>query len=216
VTGSPEITPLSGSKLSNRWYRAGVPAPHGACGGRSVTRHAAMHLLEVTDDDLSVCTAALRAAVFGGAHIYTFGNGGSASTASHLACDLSHPRPAPGGRWARVHCLGDLAKTTAIGNDHGYDEIFAAPLRGLLDERDILVAISVSGMSANVLRALEVGRERGATNITLLGCDGGEALALSDVWLRVPCDDPGVVESVHLGVVHELTARLHRMSGTGE
>jgi D-sedoheptulose 7-phosphate isomerase len=104
--------------------------------------------------------------------------------------------------------------TTAVGNDHGFDQIFAEPLQALLDERDILVAITVSGRSANVLRALEVGHERGATNIALLGSDGGDALALCDVWVRIPCNDPGVVESVHLAVVHDLTVRAHRPPGT--
>jgi D-sedoheptulose 7-phosphate isomerase len=102
--------------------------------------------------------------------------------------------------------------TTAIANDYGFDQIFAEPLRALLDEGDILIAITVSGMSANVLRALELGRERGAKNIALLGCDGGKALALCDIWLRIPCDDFGIVESVHLAVAHDLAVRAHRPS----
>jgi D-sedoheptulose 7-phosphate isomerase len=174
-----------------------------------VTQHTAVHLTEVTDVDLNACADELRAAVIRGSYIYTFGNGGSATTASHLACDMSHRRRPVRGRWARVRCLCDLATTTAIGNDRGYDQIFAAQLRGLLDERDVLVAISVSGMSDNVLRALEIGRDRGATNVALLGGDGGAALPLCDVVLRVPCVDPGVVESVHLAVVHELAVRVH-------
>jgi D-sedoheptulose 7-phosphate isomerase len=174
-----------------------------------VTRHTAAHLNEVTDVDLDACAEALRAAVVRGAHIYTFGNGGSASTASHLACDMSHRRRPLHGRWARVRCLGDPTTTTAIGNDRGYDQIFAAQLRSWLGERDVLVALSVSGASANVVHALKVGRERGATNVALLGCDGGAAQPLCDVVLRVPCNNPGVVESVHLAVVHELAVRVY-------
>jgi D-sedoheptulose 7-phosphate isomerase len=183
-----------------------VPAP---CAAGPITRHTAAHLVQVAEGDLDACADALHAAVIRGSSIYTFGNGGSATTASHLACDLSHRRPGAGGRRARARSLCDLAITTAIGNDCGYDQIFAAPLQALLDRSDVLLAVSVSGNSANVLRALELGREHGAMNIALLGCDGGEALALSDVWLRVPCDDPGVVESVHLAVTHELAARVH-------
>lgn len=211
MTRSVEIAPPP----TNGRHRLGVSAPNAPCIDGPVTRHTAAHLAEVTDDDLDACAAALRAAVIRGSRIYTFGNGGSATTASHLACDLSH-RPDLGGRWARVGCLYDMAITTAIGNDRGYDQIFAAPLRALLDERDVLVAVSVSGMSANVLRALELGRERGSMNIALLGCNGGEALARSDVVLRVPCDHPGVVESVHLAVVHELAARVHEAPRNGE
>jgi D-sedoheptulose 7-phosphate isomerase len=190
-----------------------VPA---ACASGPITRHTAAHLVQVAEGDLDACAAAIRTAVIRGSFIYTFGNGGSATTASHLACDLSHRRPGVGGRQARVHSLYDLAITTALGNDCGYDQIFAAPLRALLDRRDVLAAVSVSGNSANVLRALELGRERGAINIALLGGDGGEALALSDVWLRVPCDDPGVVESVHLAITHELAARVHHVAPAGK
>lgn len=212
MTRSVEIAPPP----TNWRHRLGVSAPNAPCIDGPVTRHTAAHLEEVTENDLDACAAVLRAAVIRGSHIYTFGNGGSATTASHLACDLSHRQPDLGGRWARVGCLYDMAITTAIGNDCGYDQIFAAPLRALLDERDVLVAISVSGMSANVLRALELGRERGAMNIALLGCNGGEALTLSDVVLRVPCGHPGVVESVHLAVVHELAARVHEALCGGE
>jgi len=187
------------------------PADTG-CVSDSVVRHAAAHLMAVSDDNLAACAAALHGVLSLGTRIYTFGNGGSASTASHLACDLSHRRSGTDSPMARVHCLYDTVVTTAVGNDHGFDQIFARPLRTLLDEKDVLVAISVSGSSPNVLRALELGRERGATNIALLGTDGGKALALCDVWLRIPCDDPGVVESVHLAVVHDLAARAHSLS----
>lgn len=211
MTGSVDMTPQWPTNVQHPWG-AGLPAT--ACFSESIVRHTAAHLLAVSDDDLDACAAALQAGLSLGSRIYTFGNGGSASTASHLACDLSHRQPHLGSPTARVHCLYDAAMTTAVGNDHGFDQIFAKPLRALLDERDILVAITVSGMSANVLRALELGHERGATNIALLGSDGGDALALCDVWLRIPCDDPGVVESVHLAVVHDLTVRAHRPSGT--
>lgn len=212
MTGSVEIAP---PPPTNGRRPSGEPALNAPCVGGPITRHTAAHLSEVTESDLDACAAVLRAAVIRGSRIYTFGNGGSATTASHLACDLSH-RPDLGGRWAKVGCLYDMAITTAIGNDCGYDQIFAAPLRALLDERDVLVAISVSGMSANVLRALELGRERGAMNIALLGCNGGEALALSRVVLRVQCDHPGVVESVHLAVVHELAVRVREAPRSGE
>jgi D-sedoheptulose 7-phosphate isomerase len=209
VTGFMEIGPPQVNGL----YRTQVPASDARCVAGPVTRHTAAHLSEVTDVDLDACADELRAAVIRGAYIYTFGNGGSASTASHLACDMSHRRQPLHGRWARVRCLGDLATTTAIGNDRGYDQIFAAQLRSWLDERDVLVAISVSGASANVVHGLKVGRERGATNVALLGCDGGAALPLCDAVLRVSCNNPGVVESVHLAVVHELAVRVH---ATGE
>lgn len=187
-----------------------------ACGGCGpITRHAAMHLLEVDDTDVELCASILRAAVLRGSSIYTFGNGGSASTASHLACDLWHRRPGLDGLRARAQCLYDPTITTALANDVGFDEIFVAPLRTLLDEHDVVVGITVSGLSPNVLRALEFGKQRGAATVALLGGEGGAALSLADAAVRVPCADPGVVESVHLAVVHELAVRVYQPAACG-
>jgi D-sedoheptulose 7-phosphate isomerase len=171
--------------------------------------------MDVTEQDLQCCANLLRAAVTRGSRIYSFGNGGSATTASHFACDMWHRRPSLDGRRARTCCLNDdVAIMTAVANDYGYDRIFAQPLSVLLDERDVLVAISVSGASPNVLRALELGRQRGAFSLALLGTDGGPAGALADVMLRIPCDDPGVVESAHLAIAHDLAVRMHEAPGT--
>lgn len=184
------------------------------CGGWGpITRHAAVHLLEVDDTDLERCASILRGAVQRGSQIFTFGNGGSASTASHLACDLWHRRPDLDGLRAKAHSLYDPTVSTALANDFGFDEVFVAPLRTLLDEHDVLIGITVSGRSPNVVRALEFGRKRRAVTMALLGGDGGDALALADAVIRVPCTDPGVVESVHLAVVHELAVRLSQLAG---
>jgi D-sedoheptulose 7-phosphate isomerase len=182
--------------------QAGTP-----CGTEAVTHHTAAHLLQLEQAELVACAAELSSAVRRGSYIYTCGNGGSATSASHLACDLSHPRREIAGRRARVRCVYDIAMTTATANDFGYDQIFTAPLEPVLEENDVVVAISFSGMSPNILRALQLSRQRGATTISLLGRDGGKAFPLSDFALAVHCDDPGVVESVHLAVIHELAAR---------
>jgi len=211
MTETVDITP-PGPTHGQRPRDADPPAP--GCVGGTLVQHAAAHLLAVSDHDLNACAAALQEGISNGSRIYTFGNGGSASTASHLASDLSHRQPGNGNPKARVHSLFDVTLTTAVGNDYGFDQIFVEPLRALLEGRDILVAVSVSGRSPNVLRALELGRERGTTNIALLGTDGGDALALCDVWLRIPCDDFGVVESVHLAAVHDLAVRAHSVSGS--
>jgi D-sedoheptulose 7-phosphate isomerase len=186
-----------------------------ACTAETITRHAAMHLLEVTDSDINALAHILSAAVTRGSHIYVFGNGGSAATASHFACDLTLQRAGTGGLEPRVHCLYDIALTTALANDCGYGEVFDAPLRAVVHECGLLFAISVSGISANVARALEVGHERSAISTGMLGRAGGDAMALSGVCMQVPCGTPGVVESVHLAVAHELMRRVRRLAERG-
>ncbi|MGW3313406.1 D-sedoheptulose-7-phosphate isomerase [Streptomyces sp. NPDC001073] len=192
------------------------PAPastHSQAGQLSVIAQSAHHLLALSREDLDACTATVAWAVTHGSDIYTVGNGGSATTASHLTCDLAN-HPVVAGRLARVHTVHDLARTTAVANDNGYDDIFARPLRALLREGDLLIAISVSGRSPNIVKALTLAREQHATTMAFLGSDGGEARALSDTCLIVPSDDPGVVESVHLAVVHEIAAVLRDSTGT--
>ncbi|MEE4596107.1 SIS domain-containing protein [Streptomyces sp. DSM 41524] len=184
-----------------------VPSSRDARARLSVIAQSAHHLMTLRRDELEACAAAVATAVARGADIYTLGNGGSATTASHLTCDLTS-RPVVGDRLARAHTVHDLARTTAVANDDGYDEVFATPLRGLLRGGDLLIAISVSGRSSNVVRALALARRRKVTTMALLGSDGGEARSLADVDLVVPCDDPGVVESVHLAVVHEIASLL--------
>jgi len=116
---------------------------------------------------------------------------------------------------ARVHHLYDLATSTAIANDFGPEEMFAAPLRSLLGEGDVLLVISVSGSSPNILRALRAAKEVGAATMALLGSDGGSALELADEVMHVPCSDFGVVESVHLAMIHELAWLVHDPDGRG-
>lgn len=177
---------------------------HGAaasCPTMSLCLHTAEHLVGLRPAELRACAAVLRAAVATGTRIFTFGNGGSAATASHLACDLTGRGRGPTGRRARVRTLYDAATTTAIANDHGYDEVFCRLLDGDAEPDDVAVAISVSGRSRNVVRALEAARRGGVVTVGLLGGDGGAARPLCDVAVTVPCIDYGVVESVHLAVV---------------
>lgn len=187
-----------------------------SCRQMSLRRHTAEHLVSLREEELRRCAEALRTAIVGRARIFTLGNGGSATTASHLACDLAGRHRVLAGRRARVRCLYDLGMTTALANDHGYENVFCGPLEDDAERGDVVVAISVSGRSPNVLRALATARSRGVVTVGLLGTDGGEALRLSDAALLVPCDDFGVVESVHVAVVHELAAAAFAADeGTG-
>ena len=146
--------------------------------------------------------------------IFTCGNGGSASTASHLALDLQ--KAARGGkRRTRAHCLSDsVGLITAWANDHDFAEVFAQQLDVLGKQGDALVVVSVSGSSPNLMRALETARERHISTVGLLGKNGGAALGLCDHPVVVRSDDYGWVESVHVVLHHVLTNALRDSAGS--
>lgn len=150
-----------------------------------------------------------------GATVYTFGNGGSAALASHWACDfakntvdLTQPH-----RRCRVVSLADnVPLMTAWANDNGYEWIFAEQLQGLVASGDVALAISGSGNSPNVLRALQVARRAGACTIGLSGSSGGKMRELCDMILMVASESMQIIEDVHLSACHAMFLALrHRL-----
>jgi D-sedoheptulose 7-phosphate isomerase len=142
----------------------------------------------------------------GGKMMYLFGNGGSASLASHLACDLGKGTAyCNGGKRLRVLALTDnVATMTAWANDFSYEDMFSEQLRNFVQPQDIAFAISGSGNSKNVLNALRVAREAGATTIGISGYRGGEMKSLCDICAIVPSDNMQVIEDLHLAMAHSI------------
>jgi D-sedoheptulose 7-phosphate isomerase len=137
--------------------------------------------------------------------VFTVGNGGSASTASHMAADLGKNTIGPNMRRFRILSLNDNAAiVTALANDLGYENIFSEQLMNLIRPGDLLVAISASGNSPNVLKAMSYAREQCAEVVGILGFDGGLAPRIADLSIVVPSNDYGVVEDVHLIINHIL------------
>ncbi len=150
---------------------------------------------------------AILLAQAGGRHVYILGNGGSASTATHFACDLSKATIVAGRSRLRVTCLSDnVALLTAWANDDSYNRVFAEPLVNLVDPDDIVIAISASGNSPNVLEAIKVSNEMGALTVGLVGFDGGQLQDLVDLSIHIESRDYGVVEDCHLVLEHAITA----------
>ena len=151
------------------------------------------------------------------AHVYLIGNGGSAATASHMACDLAknlHPSWDTPGRRLRVASLTDNTPLiTALANDCGYEHVFSEQLRNLVKPGDVVIAVSASGQSPNVLEALTLARRRGARTAALLGFDGGQAREAVDVAIVIDSHDYGHVEDVHLVLNHLVTAWLRSRLG---
>lgn len=142
-------------------------------------------------------------------NIYLFGNGGSAATASHFAVDFNKGISEFTEQKFRLHCLNDNFPTVmAIANDISYDEVFRFQLRGRLKPDDVIMALSGSGNSRNVLNAVEYAREQGCTVIGLTGYDGGKLYGLSDYHLHAPVMSIQVSEDVHMMYDHMLVAVL--------
>jgi phosphoheptose isomerase len=148
---------------------------------------------------------AVASAFAAGGTLLACGNGGSAADAQHLVGELvgrfrAPERPA----LPAVALTADSTVLTAWANDVGYDDVFARQVLALGRPGDVLVAISTSGRSRNVLRALETARRQGVRTLALLGRGGGEAAALADVALVVPSDDTQHVQEVHIVLIHLL------------
>lgn len=140
-----------------------------------------------------------------GRMIYLFGNGGSAALASHLACDLAKGTVNGNGKRLRVMALTDnVPLITAWANDSKYEDIFAEQLSNLVGRDDIAFAISGSGNSPNVLRALQVAREAGAIRVGLTGFRGGKMRELCNQCMIVPSDNMQIIEDLHLCAAHAL------------
>ena len=139
--------------------------------------------------------------------IFVIGNGGSASTASHLACDLGKGTSVPGKSRFRVISLTDnVATMSAWSNDVSYEDVFVEQLKNLVNPGDVVIGISASGNSENVIRAIQHARDIGCKTIGWSGFGGGRLAALCDVNVVVDSDRYGPVEDVHLILNHVLHA----------
>jgi D-sedoheptulose 7-phosphate isomerase len=140
-----------------------------------------------------------------GRTIFLFGNGGSASLASHMACDLGKgTTPAAGKRLRAVALTDNVALITAWANDTRYENVFAEQLENLLQPGDVVFAISASGNSANILAALRLARQAGAATAGMAGFQGGKMKPLCDVCVLVPSDNMQIIEDLHLSIAHSV------------
>lgn len=143
--------------------------------------------------------------------IYICGNGGSAATASHFQNDFNKGVSEYIDLPFRFHCLNDnVATLMAIANDIGYEEVFRFQLRGNLEPGDILIAISGSGNSPNILNAVEYAKEQGVRVIGLTGFSGGRLKELSDVSLHVPVNSMQVTEDIHMMFDHLMMSMFYK------
>jgi D-sedoheptulose 7-phosphate isomerase len=139
-----------------------------------------------------------------GGKILSCGNGGSGADAMHLAEELTGRYRGNRRSLAGLCLNADGTALTCIGNDFGFDEVFSRQVEGLGTKGDVLVCFSTSGNSANILRALDVGRQRGLRTVALLGKGGGKAKGKADCEIVVASNDSGRVQEAHTVVLHAL------------
>ncbi len=159
--------------------------------------------------------AILLEAYLRSARIFSCGNGGSASIANHMQCD--HTKGIQAATDLRPHVLSLSANVellTAIANDSGYENVFVHQLQSQSEPGDVLLAVSSSGRSPNIVRALTWARDQGLRTIAVTGFDGGAARAAAEVSVHVDCTNYGIVEDLHQAIMHALAQyiRQSRMS----
>jgi D-sedoheptulose 7-phosphate isomerase len=152
--------------------------------------------------------AALRA----GGKIVFFGNGGSAADALHLAAELVVRLRAERKGLAALALTTNPSVLTAAGNDYGFERIFSRQIESLVAEKDILVALSTSGDSPNILRGIEAGRARGAYLVALTGETGGALAGRVDLLLKVPSRDPQRIQESHITIGHIACSLIERLT----
>lgn len=153
-------------------------------------------------ETFAVSAEIFSSALKNGNTIFWCGNGGSAAESSHLAVELigrfkNNRRPLPS-----ISLNADTSALTCIANDFGYDEIFARQLEGLARSGDVLVVLSTSGKSENILRALRKAKEIGVVTIALLGKGGGQALGLADHAIVIDSAETARIQEIHLLLGH--------------
>lgn len=168
-------------------------------------------LKEVDRGEIDLAMNALLDTYSRGADIYSFGNGGSASTASHMMNDFNKGVSYRLEKKFRFHCLDDnVAMLTAIANDIGYPYVFSVQMEGKLHQGDLVVAISGSGNSANVIRGVEYAKSCGCCIIGVTGYDGGELRKLADYHMHVPSYDMQIVEDIHMIFNHMMMKSFYQ------
>ena len=154
-------------------------------------------------DEIEMAVEAIKAAYEREATIYTLGNGGSAATASHFVCDFNKGICEKLDKKFNLICLSDNTPiVTAIANDISYDDIFYFQLKNKLKKDDLLLAISGSGNSKNVIKAVEYAQEIGTKVVGITGYSGGKLRELADYHMHVDIDDMQITEDIHMAFDH--------------
>ncbi len=171
-------------------------------------------LSQLDENEISNVMNILENTRMSGNRVFICGNGGSAATASHFTCDFNKGVSYSQEIKYNFECLNDnVPMMMAIANDISYEDIFSEPLKNKMRKEDVLLAISGSGNSKNVVKAVEYANSIGATTIGIVGYDGGKVKELSDYSIHVKINNMQIVEDVHMMLDHVMMFVLSGMNG---
>jgi D-sedoheptulose 7-phosphate isomerase len=173
----------------------------------AVVAHAARELPAVLERIVATLYTCLR----GGGKILACGNGGSAADAQHLVAELVGRFREERQALPAIALSANTATLTALGNDYGFERVFARQVEALACRGDVLIAISTSGNSPNVLQAAQAARSRGCGVIALTGARGGQLAADSDLILKAPSDTVARIQEVHSLCIHVICESLDEL-----
>ena len=168
------------------------------------TQDAAMLATARKIADVSI--AALRA----GNKLLLAGNGGSAGDAQHIAAEITGRYKLDRPAYAAIALTTDTSALTAIANDYGYDQVFSRQVQGLGRRGDVLIGLTTSGRSPNILSALQMAREHGLVTVGFTGAKGQAMASACDHLLVAPTDDTPIVQQIHLAVAHGICEAIER------
>lgn len=137
-----------------------------------------------------------------GNKVVLFGNGGSAADAQHIACELAGRFKKKRRGLPAIALTTNTSALTAIANDYSYDEVFLRQVEGIVGKGDIVVGISTSGNSVNVIRGVKAAREKGALTVGLTGATGGKLGKIVDICIKVPSNDTPRIQEAHITIGH--------------
>ena len=162
----------------------------------------ALACVETMQQPIQQAITLLEQTLAAGNTVYVCGNGGSASDAQHFAAELTgrFERDRPG--YAAVALTTDCSALTSIGNDYGFEHVFSRQLSALGREGDLLIGLSTSGNSANVIKAMEVAQQSGIKSIGLLGKEGGQLQSMVDIALTIAVNRTARIQEMHILLLH--------------
>ncbi len=160
------------------------------------------------EQELNQASKLIKDCCLDGKTVFSCGNGGSAADAQHFSAELTGRYLSDRQPMAGIALTVDTSAITAIGNDYSFDDIFSRPLKALGKKGDILLAISTSGNSKNIIKTVQVAKEKGIKVIGLLGRDGGELKNMVDTAVIVPSEITANIQEAHIFILHYFCEHL--------
>ncbi len=175
--------------------------------------HLGSSLQQIPLEQVQQVIQILHQARLNGNQVFVMGNGGSASTSSHFVCDLAKNTYFEGlPAFRAIDLNSSNAIFTALANDEGYENVFSQQLRNLVNPNDVVIGISTSGNSPNILKAIDLANKAGALTIGMTGYEGGKLANLVNVEVRVPSDNIRHIEDIHMIISHLISFALYELS----